>query len=152
MCCSVLQCVVVCCSVLQCVAYVLHVACAWISHDSFAWNNCGQTLKKKHMVYVTWLILAWHDLFDCNMTHSYVTWLIHVWHDSFICDIIDMWHDLFMCDMTHSRVTWLIHMWHWSSTRYMWHDSFIRHLGSLTAANWVSFNLMFLTPLAEVTP
>jgi len=27
-----------------------------------------------------------------------------------------------------------------------------RHLGSLTAANWVSFDLMFLTPLAEVTP
>jgi len=32
----------------------------------------------------------------------------------------------------------------------MWGPS--RHMGSVTAANWVSFDLMFLIPLPKVTP
>jgi len=87
---------------------------SWILSKSAWYDSITQ-------LYVTWLIILWHDSFILDVC---VTWLITLWHDSFIHDIGRItssmsgleermiWHmDSFSRDMIHCSVLCLIYVW-----------------------------------------
>jgi len=138
--------------------HVQHASETWIKdtpqrHDLETWLNCVRYDSCMCDMTCSCQCHVWHDSFMCDMTDSLVIWLILVWNDSEIC----LW------DMTQSCATWLIHVWHtsnpssfscWIQMRGVtrsnaWPTILVgfflvaRHLGSLTAANWVSFDFNF---------
>jgi len=141
----------------------------YVWHDSFICDmtrGCDMTHS-----------YVWHDSFICDMTHwrDTVTTHWYMWHDSFICDMThscDMtdwyvWHDSFMCDMTrgrdmseigmtHSYMTWLVDVT-WLNDMFDMTHSYVTWLnldiwGAQQLRTGCLSILMFLAPLAEVTP